>query len=110
MRGDARLLEQALVNLLLNACDACRRGGRVTVGVATDGASVTFTVTDDGAGIRPEHAARVLEPFFSTKPSDQGTGLGLSITKEIVAIHRGTLALEPGAPQGTRATIRVPTE
>jgi two-component system NtrC family sensor kinase len=110
LRGDARLLEQALVNLLLNARDACGRGGRVRVQVAHEESHVTLAVLDDGTGIDPDIAARILEPFFSTKPHEQGTGLGLAIANEIVAIHRGTLTLEPRSPLGTRATIRVPIE
>jgi signal transduction histidine kinase len=51
----------------------------------------------------------VLEPFFSTKPSGQGTGIGLAIVQEIVASHRGSLALESVLPHGTRATIKLPS-
>jgi signal transduction histidine kinase len=51
----------------------------------------------------------VLEPFFSTKPSGQGTGIGLAIVQEIVASHRGSLALESVSPHGTRATIKLPS-
>ena len=108
--GDARLLEQALVNLLLNACDACERGGEVEVHASVDGTSAMFAVLDDGKGISDEIMARVLEPFFTTKPTEEGTGLGLAITSEIVAIHRGTLKLEPRDPRGTIATMRVPTD
>ena len=108
--GDARLLEQALVNLLLNACDACERGGEVEVRASVDGTSAMFAVLDDGKGISDEIMARVLEPFFTTKPTEEGTGLGLAITSEIVAIHRGTLKLEPRDPRGTIATMRVPTD
>jgi signal transduction histidine kinase len=108
VRGEERLLDQALVNLLLNACDACERGGLVEVTATHGDGFVTLAVCDDGIGISAAHAARVVEPFFSTKSSDQGSGLGLAVTNEIVAIHRGTLALEPREPRGTRASIRVP--
>lgn len=108
VHGDARLLEQALVNLLLNACDACAPGGRVVLAVARAGRHVRLVVEDDGVGISDANAARVLEPFFSTKPHGQGTGLGLAVTREIAAIHHGTLALEPHAPRGTRAILSIP--
>jgi signal transduction histidine kinase len=106
--GDARLLEQALVNLLLNACDACARGGRVQVQASASSGAVQFVVEDDGVGISEAHAARVLEPFFSTKPHAQGSGLGLAVTKEIVAMHRGTLQVEASHPRGTRAAFVIP--
>jgi two-component system NtrC family sensor kinase len=105
---DRSLLEHALVNLLLNACEACQAGGKVTVNARADGAQVGFIVTDDGAGIKPEDAARATEPFFTTKPEGQGTGLGLAIASEIVKSHRGTLTIEPCPSQGTRALIEVP--
>ncbi len=105
---NARLLEQALVNLLLNACDACAPGGLVAFDVAAEGGRVAFAVTDDGVGIRPEDAARVTEPFFTTKPAGKGTGLGLAVTSEIVNLHRGGLTLGPRAPRGTAAEIRIP--
>lgn len=111
VRADRRLLEHALANLLLNACDACEPGGSVTFSVALDagGAEVRFDVDDDGSGISPALMARVTEPFFSTKPEGRGTGLGLPIACEIVKIHRGTLVLSPRSPRGTRATVRLPT-
>jgi signal transduction histidine kinase len=110
LHGDPRLLEHALINLLLNACDACASGGRVglTATADDDGRGVRIDVVDDGPGISPEHAGRVLEPFFSTKLEGRGTGLGLPIVQEIVANHRGVLALTPALPRGTRATIRFP--
>jgi len=108
IRGDVPMLQQALVNLLLNACDACERGGRITARVASSGEQVVFTVTDDGRGITPEEASRATEPFFTTKAPGQGSGLGLAITNEIVKLHRGWLTLEPVSPRGTRASVIVP--
>jgi signal transduction histidine kinase len=108
---EPRLLEQALVNLLLNACDACvdAKGGKVTVAVrATGNESVVFEVDDEGTGIDQETAARATEAFYTTKRSGRGTGLGLAIATEIVKHHRGTLNLAPRSPRGTRATIEVP--
>ncbi|MBV9949346.1 MAG: hypothetical protein JOZ69_21055, partial [Myxococcales bacterium] len=75
---EPRLFEQVLVNLLLNACDACSEGGRVTLSVRTDQDRVRFVVTDDGVGISAVAAERALEPFFTTKPEGKGTGLGLA--------------------------------
>jgi signal transduction histidine kinase len=106
---EPRLLEQALANLLLNACDACARGGHVALELTADAERARFVVTDDGAGIAPELAARVGEPFYTTKPAGKGTGLGLAITSEIVKHHRGTLSLAPRKDAaGTRACIEIP--
>jgi signal transduction histidine kinase len=105
---DRALLEHALVNLLLNACEACSRGGHVEVATRADADKITFVVTDDGAGISPEHAARVAEPFFTTKPAGRGTGLGLAIATEIAKSHRGDLTIGPNTPRGTSACIEVP--
>jgi two-component system NtrC family sensor kinase len=112
---EPRLFEQALVNLLLNACDACARGrGEVHVQVRGDTERIAFVVTDNGVGIAPESAARVFEPFFTTKPDGEGTGLGLAIAHEIIKHHRATLtvvAREPSAGSsatGTRACIEIP--
>ncbi|HEX3343476.1 MAG TPA: HAMP domain-containing sensor histidine kinase, partial [Polyangiaceae bacterium] len=77
---DRDLLEQAIVNLLLNACEACPEGGHVELAARVDAKRVAFVVTDDGAGIPEGLAARVGEPFFTTKPAGEGTGLGLAIT------------------------------
>jgi signal transduction histidine kinase len=108
IHGDAPMLQQALVNLLLNACDACARGGQVSADVEREGESVIFTVSDDGRGITPEEATRATEPFFTTKPPGHGSGLGLAIASEIVKLHRGRLTLAPASPRGTRASVSVP--
>lgn len=109
VRCDPTLLEHALVNLLLNACDACTRGGLVQVSARREGGSLTFAVEDDGEGIAEVNAARAAEPFFTTKPRGRGTGLGLAVVSEIAKCHRGSFSIEPGAPHGTRARIRLPT-
>ena len=110
IHGDPRLLEHALVNLLLNACDACLAGGTVKVAALADagGRAMILDVTDDGPGISYADAGRVLEPFFSTKPSGKGTGLGLALVQEIVTSHRGSLSLDSVTPHGTRAVITLP--
>lgn len=107
VNGDPRLLEHALVNLLLNACDACPSGGSALVRACADNGDLLVSVVDDGPGISDTDC--VLEPFFSTKPRGRGTGIGLPIVQEIVASHRGALRLEPVSPHGTRATIALPS-
>jgi len=106
--GDPRLLEHAVVNLLLNACDACRAGGDVTIRGRRDGGEIEIVVEDTGAGISLSDVGRALEPFFTTKAREGGTGLGLAIAKEIISNHRGHLVFARGEPRGTRAAIRLP--
>ena len=106
---EPRLMEQVLVNLLLNACDACESGGHVELRLIAEGQSVAFVVTDDGSGISSDAAARVMEPFFTTKPAGEGSGLGLAIANELVKHHRGTLTVAARQGQrGTRACVELP--
>ncbi len=105
---DRALLEQALVNLLLNACDACLSGQHVTISARSDTEHVVFVVTDDGVGIDPQAAERAKDPFFTTKPAGAGTGLGLAIASEIAKSHRGALSIAPNVGRGTRACIEIP--
>jgi two-component system NtrC family sensor kinase len=105
---DRDLLEHAIVNLLLNACDACPEGGQVELAAHADAQQVAFVVTDDGAGISHENARRATEPFFTTKSPGGGTGMGLAIATEIVKSHRGELTIGPRPEGGTRALIEIP--
>ncbi len=106
---DQRLFVHALVNLLLNACDASERGSVVGIHTRTETEHVMIEVLDQGRGIEREDAARILEPFFTTKPPGAGSGLGLAITNEIVKHHQGKLVVEPRvAERGTRAMIELP--
>jgi signal transduction histidine kinase len=108
VNGDPRLLEQAVVNLLLNACDACKDGGEVVLDLRRQDAELEIAVQDSGTGISPSSASRAAEPLYTTKGREGGTGLGLAIAHEIVASHGGRLAFTPAVPRGTRAVIAVP--
>ncbi len=108
MRGDFQLLEHLLVNLLLNACDACAPGDRVEIRARHEGGRLALEVADQGKGIPAELAGQVLEPFFTTKPQGQGSGLGLAIAREIARMHRGELTIERIQPRGTRIRIDLP--
>jgi two-component system NtrC family sensor kinase len=106
--GDPRLLEHAVVNLLLNACEACKGGGEVSVRATATANGVEISVEDSGEGISLADVGRALEPFFTTKAREGGTGLGLAIVHEIVSSHRGRLVFSEARPRGTRATLIVP--
>ena len=99
---------QVIINLVRNAVEAMEASEQRELVVATraaDGA-VEITVSDTGPGIASEIAARLFQPFVTTKPT--GLGLGLSICREIVEAHEGQLTAAPGAAGGTVFTVRLP--
>jgi len=111
--GDPLLLTQALVNLVLNAVQVSPPGGSVTIAVRRlshlGREHLSFKVIDGGAGIRPEHQARLFHPFFTTKL--HGHGLGLAITQNIVMEHGGHISASnrEGSP-GAVFEVLLPTE
>lgn len=107
VEGSRASLVQVVVNLVRNAAQAVRDGGRVGVTLAADGGTVRLTVADDGAGMEPEVAARAFEPFFTTR-GGQGIGLGLPIVQGIVERHGGAVALVSTPGQGTQVTVSLP--
>ncbi len=108
--GERTLLEHALVNLLLNACDACGRGGTVEVSAWASPGTISFAVQDDGPGITATTAVHAVEPFFTTKQAGRGTGLGLAIVNEIAKSHGGTFTIQPRDGRGTLAVLQVRRE
>jgi two-component system, cell cycle sensor histidine kinase and response regulator CckA len=121
--ADPTRLQQAIMNLAVNARDAMPDGGtlrlalsRLTVapdqnGPAADMAAgewVQFTLVDSGTGIPPEAMPRLFEPFFTTKAPGRGTGLGLSQVYGIVAQHDGHLTVDSQVGQGTTFSIYLP--
>ena len=99
-------LQQVFLNLLLNARDAMPSGGWLTIASRIEDGEVVAEVSDTGSGIRPEHLARIYDPFFTTKASGRGTGLGLSITYGIVREHDGVIHCDSVPGQGTRFSLR----
>jgi signal transduction histidine kinase len=108
MLADPGQLEQVLVNLLMNACDACQPGGHVVARAAEGSDGVRVDIVDDGVGIPAENLGAVLDPFFTTKKRGQGTGLGLTIAADIVKNHGGSLELESTVGVGTTVHIVLP--
>ena len=105
---DPKQLMRAILNVLINAMDACPRGGRVRLFSRLTERSCEIEIRDDGPGIPKEVAERAFEPYFTTKTT--GTGLGLSITRGIVEEHGGTIALTSVEEQGCQALITLPLE
>jgi PAS domain S-box-containing protein len=113
VRGCRRRLEQVLVNLLQNACQASvAPGGVVTVrtAAAEGGGTVEVEVVDQGRGIAAEILDRVCDPFFTTRRDDGGTGLGLWIVAAIVEEHAGRLDIDSLPGRGTTVRIRLPAQ
>ncbi len=107
--ADRSRLMQALLNLLMNAADATPSGGKITVSLRRRANEAGITVTDTGTGIPKAIATRVLEPFFTTKPSGKGTGLGLAIVSSIAKAHKGSVEIESQGSSGTSITIWIPS-
>lgn len=115
-------LENALLNLCINARDAMPDGGRITIETANrwldergarerqlePGQYISVCVTDTGTGMAPEVAARIFEPFFTTKPLGQGTGLGLSMIYGFVQQSGGQVRVYSELGQGTTMCLYLP--
>lgn len=111
VKGDSLLLQQAVLNLILNAEQAMAGRGRLTISTrAAEGGHVRIVVEDSGPGLSREVRARLFEPFFTTKEVGAGTGLGLAITYGIVKAHGGTIEAVNGDQGGARFTISLKAE
>lgn len=114
LEGDARQLNEALVNLLVNALEVMPDGGRLEISVSSDRDATTaagapqvqVAVHDSGPGIPESVRARLFEPFFTTKAS--GSGLGLAIVQGTVDRHGGRIAVQSVPGQGTTFILSLP--
>ena len=106
--GDFGQLRQAFVNVMMNACEAMARGGRLTIetAVVDGGRWVEIAFQDSGPGIPPDHLSKIFDPFFTTK--EKGTGLGLSVVYGIIERHGGKIELTTEVGKGTRVMLRLP--
>ncbi len=121
LSGDDYQLEQAFVNLMLNAVEAMDAEGSLTVNTDViaketdvalhEGSSaprfLSVKITDTGVGIAPENLGTIFDPFFTTKP--HGTGLGLAVTRRIIEEHDGVIRVKSQPGKGTTFTILLPT-
>jgi len=107
VRGHGAEVVGALVNLLVNAADACGERGTITVRTGADARAAWIEVADDGPGMAPDVEARVFEPFFSTK-GESGTGLGLANVFATMRRHGGEVLLDTAPGRGARFTLRFP--
>jgi signal transduction histidine kinase len=107
--GNAEQLIQVMMAVLLNAVDAMRDGGLLTVRSGVDGdGEVQVEIGDTGAGIPPSELGKIFEPFYTTKPSGQGTGLGLSIAYGIAQDHGGRIEVTSTVGEGSVFRLVLP--
>jgi signal transduction histidine kinase len=104
--GDRLRLEQAVLNLCVNAVEAMPQGGRLTVTTRAQDGAVAIDVADTGSGIPRENLDRIMKPFFSTKP--HGTGLGLPLVARVVHTHGGKVSVHSEAGRGTTFRVELP--
>ncbi len=106
--GDANQLQQVLVNLSLNACEALADGGTLSISTREENKKVRVSIRDTGCGIKAEHLEMIFDPFFTTKPVGKGTGLGLSVSYGIIRQHGGIMKVKSQEGQGTTFTFTLP--
>ncbi|MEW5975096.1 MAG: ATP-binding protein [Acidobacteriota bacterium] len=101
-------LNQVFMNILVNAEQAIRGKGTITIRTQQEGNWVKVMISDTGSGISPENVSKIFDPGFTTKGVGVGTGLGLSICYKIIQDHRGTIHVESELGKGTTFTITLP--
>lgn len=111
IHADCQELQQLFINLFTNASDAMPQGGTLTFRVYAEQADtdyVAIDIIDTGMGIQPDDLAKVMDPFFTTKPKGKGTGLGLAICRRIVQEHHGLLIITSEVDKGTTVSLKLP--
>ena len=104
-------LNQAVLNILVNAIQAVKTGGQIDLIIEENNDSVFIIIEDDGIGIKEENLKKIFNPFFTTKPVGSGTGLGLSITFKIIHdLHKGKIEVESTIDKGTCFKVVIPKE
>ena len=109
--GDPFLLSRVITNLLENARKYGREGGLIRLSLSREKDEAVLAVEDNGIGIAPENQDKIWQRFYQVNPSrgpESGLGLGLAMTKQIVALHGGSIGVESRPSEGSRFTVRLP--
>lgn len=101
-------LNQVFMNLLLNAAQAIKAKGTITISTGATDDQVWVAISDNGSGITPEHINHLFEPFFTTKPVGEGIGLGLSVSQKIIQNHHGKIEVDSTVDRGTTFRVILP--
>ncbi|MFC1715094.1 ATP-binding protein [Candidatus Poribacteria bacterium] len=111
IRGNVQQLEQVIINLITNSCQALQdrqKSAYISTSYNKEADSIIVKVRDEGMGISPKDLGHIMDPFFTTKRSSGGTGLGLSISYSIVKAHGGDLEFTSEVGKGTTAVLSLP--
>ena len=108
--ADAKLIRQAITNLINNAFAASGESANVLVRITSRDDDALLSVSDRGVGMTEEQRQKIFERFVSGRPLRDGTGLGLTITQQIIAMHGGTIHVDTIARQGTTMMFTLPIE
>ncbi len=110
VKGNLSKLEQIFINIIVNAVQAMKEAGTLTISVKqdTEGKNIFIKFSDTGPGIPKEELKDIFEPFYTTKVVGKGTGLGLSVTHTLISEHDGEIDVESKVDEGTTFTIKLP--
>ncbi len=110
IEADRGQLQQALINLLINAIQASERNSEVKVILEQSDQNIVISVIDEGEGITEAVLDSIYDPFFTTKPEGEGSGLGLSVCLGIIERHQGKLMIKNNPDRGVTATMIIPVK
>lgn len=108
MEGDAGMLQQVLVNVLLNAIQASSVNAEIFINAKQENKNLIVEIIDQGSGIEGNDFSKIFDPFFTTKSEGEGTGLGLSVSYGIIKHHGGTISIENMKNAGVKVNIVLP--
>ncbi len=101
-------VQQALVNILINAAQSMPQGGTIYIRSGIEGGRAYISVSDKGGGIEKENIEKIFDPFYTTKPKGEGTGLGLALCKRLMKANEGDISVESVPGQGSTFKLVMP--
>ena len=106
--GDACQVQEMLINLVDNACNAMPGGGRLAVVTRETGFGLSISIADTGSGISDDNISKIFSPFFTTRKGSGGVGLGLYMSKHIAEKYGGSITVDSRIDKGTVFTVNLP--